>query len=248
MTSPVFVTFTSALLTSPGAGFASGASIRISTQTPIASLSPVTPGYAGTDGSLSNVTLVKYAGGGQDYVSGSVTTVATSLGIAAPSGPIILANTPLGNTAYGSLGTDAVSVSGTQYFVEGFNPTDRTVTNLAALNGTTAGTDKVIYFICDSSGAVLATTSLAGTTCTGTDAFQALALVTGAATAVPITLPAGRFWSGFQVNGNTTKHRTIAASTFTNCTGSLAGVLGTIAAITPTSTVTAGVGPFMQLT
>lgn len=240
MTSPVFVTFTSGLAAATGT--AAGASVRVSTQAPIASLTPITPGYLATDASLSAVTMIKYSGGAVDFVSGSVTTVATSLGIVAPSGPIVLPNTPLGNTAYGSLGTDAVSVAGTQYFVEHFSPTDRLVTNLAALNGSTAATDKVIYFICDNTGAVLATTTLAGVVCATGDTFQSIALT------APITISAGRYWTGFQVNGTTTKHRTIAASTFTNATGSLAGSFGTIAAITPTTTTTAGVGPFMQMT
>lgn len=233
MTSPSFVTFT--------AGAVGGASIRISTQAPICSLVPITPGTQGSDGTLANVTLVQFDGGTSLLVSGTVTATATALGITAPTGPVTLPNYPQGAVALGSLGTDAVSVAGTQYFAEGFNPTERTVTSLAALNGTTASTDKAIYFLTDSAGALLGWTALAGATCSGADAFQSINLVT------PVTLPAGRYFSGFQVNGTTTKHRTMAAATYPNTTGSLAGAFGTLAAITPPGTFTAGVGPFMQM-
>lgn len=237
MTTPAFVTFTS------GAAITTGTSIRISTQAPISLLEPVTPGYNGSDGSLASVTRVSFANGTSPVlVSGSVATVATSLSGIAPVGPTILCNTPIGNTALGSLGTSAVSVAGTQYFSEFIVPTDRTVTNLTALNGATAATDKAIYFICDNTGVVLATTALAGVLCATGDVFQSIPLT------APITVTAGRYWTGFQVNGTTTTHRTIAASTFTNATGSRAGSFGTIAAITPTITTTAGVGPFMQMT
>lgn len=237
MTAPVFVTFTS------GAAITTGTSIRISTQAPVSLLEPVTPGFSGSDGSLSAVTRVSFSNGsGPVLVSGSVTTTASALGVVASSGPRVLCNTPLGNTAYGSLGTDAVSVAGTQYWAELFNPTDRTLTNIACLNGTTAGTDKAIYFIADSAGTILGTTALAGVTCSGTDAFQSIALT------APITLLAGCYYVGFQVNGTTTKHRTMAANTFPNTTGSVAGAFGTISAITPAGTFTAGVGPFVRLT
>lgn len=240
MASPVFVTFTNALI---GASLIGSGTIRVSTQAPIAALYPITPGTQGTDATLTAVTMITFAGSGAPaYVSGSVATVAASLGIAAPTGPVFLSNIPIGSVAYGSLGTDAVSVSGTQYFSEGYNPCDRTVTNVAELNGTTAGTDKAIYFLCDATGVLVGWTALAGVTCSGTDAFQSIALVT------PITLPAGRYFGGFQVNGTTTKHRTVAVNTSLLTTGSLAGVFGTLANITPPGTFTAGVGPIFYTT
>src|SRR5689334_2393262 len=131
MPAPVFVTFTSALTAT--LGLSASASIRISTQAPIVGLTPVVPGTLGTDGSLSAVTMVRYAGGAADFVSGSVATTASALGVAATQ-PYYLANIPIGSVAYGSLGTDAVSVSGTQYYSEGWNPSDRLVTNIAVLN------------------------------------------------------------------------------------------------------------------
>ncbi len=234
MPAPVFVTFTS--------GLVGGGSIRVSTQAPIVGLSAVTPGTQGSDGTLSAVTQITFSGGAPVLVSGSVTTTASALGVAA-SQPVFLPNVSVGDVAYGSVGTDAVSVAATQYFAEGFNPTDRLITNMAALNGSTAGTNKVIYFIAGSDGAILGTTALAGVTCSGTDAFQSIALAT------PFTLPAGKYWGGLQVNGTTTKHRRMAASTYLVATGSLAGgVFGTIAAIAPTTTFTADVGPVFYTT
>jgi len=159
------------------------------------------------------------------------------------TGPTRLHNTPVGPVALASYGTDAVSVAGTWYYSEGFNPSSRTVTNIACLNGTTAvGTDLVIYAIWDAAGVVLGWTLLTGTLAAGADVFQSIALVT------PITLPAGKYFAGFQVNGTTTPHQTIPTLTYQNSTGSVAGTFGAaVPAITVPTTVTAGVGPFHQL-
>jgi hypothetical protein len=84
--------------------------------------------------------------------------------------------------------------------------------------------------------------ALTGTLAAGADVFQSIALVT------PITLPAGKYFAGFQVNGTTTPHQTIPTLTYQNSTGSVAGTFGAaVPAITVPVTVTAGVGPFHQL-
>lgn len=155
---------------------------------------------------------------------------------------IRMSNTPVGSVARASMGTDAASTAGSIYFSDMVLDRSMVSTGAGVLNGTTVGTDKVIYFLCDEAGTVLRTTALAGTLSAVADVFQEIAWTS------PISLPPGRYWVGFQVEGTTAAHQTIATLTYLNSTGSAAGVWGTIpAAITPTTTTTAGVGPFFYL-
>ena len=163
-------------------------------------------------------------------------------GKAAPSqsgsAAIRVANIPVGPVARASIGTDAVSVAGTVYFADLILHEPMVATGAAMLNGTTGvGTDLQIFALWDESGVLLRTTDLAGVTPATADVFQEIAFTS------PISLPAGRYWIGFQLNGTTSPHQTIAASTYLNSTGSVAGVFATIPAITPTTTTTADRGP-----
>jgi hypothetical protein len=230
MTTPVFVTFTAM----------DGTTIPLSTTAGVAYVEPFTAAQ-GKPGSIETASLVVFSNGASVAVSGSVADTYAALGVSLV-GPGVLCNTPQGTVALASYGTDAVSTADTYYWSEGFNPTTRTVTNVACLNGTTAATDKAIYAIWDADGAVLGWTALAGVLCANGDTFQSIALVT------PITIPAGRYFVGFVVNGTTTAHQTIAASTYPNYTGTTAGTFGAaVPAITPTTSTTAGVGPFWRL-
>jgi hypothetical protein len=168
-------------------------------------------------------------------VVGSSTEATASL-------PIRVANVPVGPVARASMGTDAASTAGSIYFSDIYLPEAMVSTGAGVLNGTTPGTDAVIYFLADEAGTVLRTTALAGTLSAVADVFQEIAWTS------PISLPPGRYWVGFQVEGTTATHQTIATLTYLNSTGSAAGVFGTIpAAITPTTTTTANVGPFFYL-
>ena len=233
MPAPQFVTFTDAR---------TNESIRVSTQAPIAALVPFTLDM-GKLGTISVATLIVFESGAAQAVSGSVTTTAAALGVAAVVGPGVLPNTPQGTVALSLYGTDAVSAVSTYYWAEGFNPVERTVTNLAMLNGTTSvGTDSVIHAIWDSTGAVLGWTTLAGTLAATADVFQSIALVT------PIVMPAGRVFAGFIINGTTSPHQTIAANTYPAFTGTTAGVFGSaVPVIVPSVTTTANVGPFWRM-
>lgn len=157
--------------------------------------------------------------------------------------PLRQANIEVGNVAYGSLGTSAVSVAGTVYLSELFVRRSMLVTGIGILNGTIAGTDNVIYALYNALGHRLATTALAGTLHAGTDAFQEIALTT------PYDLRSdGRYWLALQVSGTTATNRRMAANTFLNRAGSQTGSFGTIpGAITPPTTFTAGTGPFGYL-
>ena len=231
MTSPAFVTFSDP----------NGNTCRVSTQGEISSLSGIPIGETPAS---TVCTRIRFAGGGFQDVQGAVATVATSLGVNAPTGPGVLCNVPTGSVALASYGTDATSTADTWYWSEGFNPTDRTVTNLQMLNGTTnVGTDKCIYALWDALGAVLGWTTLAGVTAATADVFQSIALVT------PVVIPPGRYFAGFVVNGTTTPHQTIATLTYMNYTGTTAGVFGAaVPVIVPSTSTTANVGPFWRMT
>lgn len=168
--------------------------------------------------------------------------VGAILGEGTASLPIRVANIPVGPVARASIGTDAASTAGTVYFADMYVPEPMTVTGIGVLNGTVVGTDKVIVAIFDEAGTRLGTSALAGTLSASADAFQQIALT------APISIPRGRYWIAFQVEGTTAAHQTIAANTYLNSTGSVAGVWGTIpATITPTTTTTADVGPIGYL-
>lgn len=154
------------------------------------------------------------------------------------TGPQLVSNIPVGPVALGSLGTDAVHVAGSVYVAELYLPEPMTATGVAILNGATVGTDNLIGALFDSTGAVLATSDLAGTASAGADAFQSLAFDPG-----PVALSPGRYFIGVQCDDTTDTTRRIAASTYLNAASVTVGVFGTIAAITPPSTTTATAGP-----
>ena len=142
---------------------------------------------------------------------------------------------PIGQVAYGSVGTDAVSVAGSVYVASLWVPESFLSTGATLLNGTTAGTDKLIYVLYDAGGAKLANTAVAGTTASGTDAFQGIAW-----TAPQVVTGPARYFLGLQVNGTTTKKRTVATVTNTTLVGnSRTGTFGTLPAITVPTSLTA---------
>jgi len=150
-------------------------------------------------------------------------------------------NIPIGSVAYGSLGTDGVHVAGTIYVSELMLDYSKSVTGIAVLNGTTAGTDELILGLYNSSGVLVANTALAGVTASGTDAFQEIDLTSVYAA------PAGKYFVLLQCNGTTTKTRKIAASTYLNLAASATGTFGTLPALTVPTSFTADKGPIVYL-
>lgn len=158
--------------------------------------------------------------------------------IAVQSGRSRYSTVPIGQVAYGSVGTNTTPVDGTIYWAELNIPRAMTLTGAAILNGGTVGTDKVVLGLYDTGGALVANTATAGTTTSGTDAFQPLAF-----TAAPSVQP-GRYWLAAQFNGTTTRFRTIATLTNIDClTASATGTFGTLTALTVPTTITADKGP-----
>lgn len=159
-----------------------------------------------------------------------------------PACPTNVPNIPLGPVAYASIGTDAAGVAGTVYYAEHMVPAAKKVTGVAPLNGTSVGTDRVIVGLYDEGGHLLATSDLAGTLGAGADGFQEIALT------APLEIPAGRYFVATQFEGTTHATQRIAANTYRNRAGSVAGTFGTLpATITPPTTITAGAGPVAYL-
>lgn len=192
---------------------------------------------------LTSGTLI--AGAAQTLSSTLAVTGATTLtgGLVATVDRV--GNIPIGAVAYGSLGTDTTPVAGTLYLATVWLPANKTITGIAQLNGSAVGTDKTIVSLWAGDGsALLANSALAGTTCTGTNAFQEVPFTGTYAAKGP-----GKYWIGVQVNGTTCRLRTIAASTYLNyATSGTPGAFGTLGTtITPTTSTTADKGPIAYL-
>lgn len=174
--------------------------------------------------------------GGTLGVTGATTLTGGLVGTT----PRRITNIPIGGVAYGSVGTDVGAAdSGDIFFSEIWIPANKTLTGAAVLNGATVGTDKWIYALATSTGTVVATTDLAGTTTAGADTFQQIAF-----TAPYNAVGPARYWLILQANGATDRFQAVAASTYLLDTGTdAAGVFGTLATITPTTSFTADIGP-----
>lgn len=137
--------------------------------------------------------------------------------------------------------TSLTPVAGTRYYastqigITGSGPT--LVTGIQALIGATGGTDKFIYELHDSTGALVATTALAGVTVGTAGTVQQIPFTT------PVSVQPGTYFIVVQNNGTTARIAALNSPTSPLLTGSAAGTFGTSAAITPPTTYTAGVGP-----
>lgn len=143
--------------------------------------------------------------------------------------------------AFLSNNLSATPVAGTRYYssvaigVTGGGST--ALTGIAALIGATGGTDKFIYELHDSTGALVATTALAGVTVGTAGTWQQIPFTS------PVSVAPGNYFIVVQNNGTTARIATYNSPTSPLLTGSATGSFGTSAAITPPTTYTAGVGP-----
>ncbi|HEX4275826.1 MAG TPA: hypothetical protein VHZ74_10745 [Bryobacteraceae bacterium] len=134
-------------------------------------------------------------------------------------------------------GTDTAGIATKIWVSEVFIPTNETLTGISYLIGSVGGTDKVVVFLFDSGGAVLATSALDSSVTVGTTAtFQRVPFTATYAAKGP-----GLYYLGVATNGTTAKLRTqpfgdTNAANFT-------WVFNTPAAITPPTTFTASTGP-----
>jgi hypothetical protein len=151
----------------------------------------------------------------------------------------VYSSIPIGSVAYGSLGTNTTDVAGQVWITSITIPVDMTVTGIGCLQGGTATTDKTIFSLYDSTGALLANSATAGTLLSGANTFQRQAFTT------PYSASAGLYYIGVQGNGTASGAiRTVAASTYLNVATAVAsGTFGTLPAITPPTSFTADYGP-----
>lgn len=164
--------------------------------------------------------------------------------------PLTIPNVAIGSVAYSSLGSNvstgaSTTLNGTDLFIF---QTPFSATGIGVMIGATTGTNTVILSLYDSTGALIANTTVAGTT-VGlggiTNGPQQIAFTGG-----PFTLQPGRYEVTLQMNGTTDKYRAIAASTFVDVTGwTLTGAaFGTQTPyISPPQTFTADKGPIVYL-
>jgi hypothetical protein len=171
-----------------------------------------------------------------------VTGALTATGGMVASQPGRVFNLPLGGTAIASIGTDAVAVAGTVYVSQIFLPANKTLTGIGVLNGTSVGTNDLIVALYNSAGTVLRTSDLAGTLGAGADQFQEVAFTSTYAATGP-----AMYFVGLQVEGTTHANQRMSANTPLCWTAAVAGSFGTIPAITPPTTFTAGQGPIVYL-
>lgn len=221
------------------AGFASGQNATFDTVTEAAL---VAQGLAVYDSLASaNPTVVP-------PVTGTIT--------AGTYGPAVVTNIAMGSAALTGFETAGVAQTGFQINLsEIFVPHYNTWTGAAALNGTTVGTNKYVYWLFNSSGYLVAYTAIAGTTTAGASVFQKIAFNQ------TVTLTPGRYFIGVQTDGatDTVRHVLAANGAEPRCgtvtaTASFAASLtallastATVPSITVPTTFTTAVAPICLL-
>jgi hypothetical protein len=147
---------------------------------------------------------------------------------------------PVGSVAYGSFGTSTTPSATVGYVGDVFIPRGITLTGISVLNAATVGTNKwAVGLYASAGGAVLANSTLAGTTTSGGDAFQDLPFT------ATYTVPGpARYWIMAQMNGTTDRFRTVATLTFVDVLSQgPTTVFGTMPTLTPPTTFTADKAP-----
>lgn len=180
---------------------------------------------------------------------GGTTTMAAGKAFVAGTGGITPATAMPGISNWqpvaATSGTDTTPANGTQFVASIFVPYNKTITNINYLIGSVGGTDKVYGVLYDSTGAVLANTSL---TASGATVGTAANIQTLALTATYAATGPNLFYIGISMNGNTARLRTIPAHTQSGLWGnSVSQTHGTVAAITPMTAFTADKAPVVFL-
>lgn len=182
-----------------------------------------------------------YTGNNQGLIPQTVCMTPGQLGNQVVGNALSVYSTiPIGSVAYASLGTNTTDVAG-QLWITSFRlPVDMTITNIACLQGGTAGTDKVIYALYNSSGTLLANTATAGTALNGSASTFLSAALTSTYAA-----KSGLYYIALQGNGTAAGAiATVAASTYLGVAAtSASGTFGTLPAITVPTTFTANKAP-----
>jgi hypothetical protein len=163
-------------------------------------------------------------------------------------GSLLISAIPIGPIALASIGantTDAIQLFLTELFV----PCNRFASKIGILQGGTAGTDSIIGVIYDSTGALVGSTTLAGTALNSSaNTFLEMAIIRDSAgvlvTGVQLFGP-GQYFVGVQGNGTAAGAiQTYAAPHLMPCNSAAAGVFATLpATITVPTAFVASKGP-----
>jgi hypothetical protein len=141
--------------------------------------------------------------------------------------------------------TSLTPVSGTRYYASVQVGTqgggNTTLTGVQVLVGAVGGTNNWLVELHDSTGALVATSALAGVLVGTAGTWQQIAFT------APVSVAPGTYFIVVQLNGTTARLAALNAPGVPLLTGSSVGVFGTSAAITPPTTYTAGVGPVATL-
>jgi hypothetical protein len=135
---------------------------------------------------------------------------------------------------------DKTPVNGTRYYTNVIVGAQQQFTGIACKIGSVGGTDKFIFELHDSTGVLVATTSLSGVTVGTANTWQKIAFST------PYLAAAGTYWIAVQLNGTTARLAVLDApglGSIGQYSGSATGTFGTSASITPPTTYTADLAP-----
>jgi len=132
---------------------------------------------------------------------------------------------------------DKTTVAGSRYYRSIVIGSQKTLTGISVLVGGTGGTDNWIAELHDSTGALVATSTLSGTTAGTANTWQQIAFT------ATVTVAPGTYYVAVQSNGTTAKFAVLDTPVSPLTTGSATGTFGTSAAITPPTTYTANLGP-----
>ncbi len=162
-----------------------------------------------------------------------------------PVGPIVFP--PIGNVLYTAVETNGTAAGATteMYCEEIDLPYSKLVTGLAILNGTTATTDNHNVELYDFGGKLLANSAAAGAIASGASAWQKYNFTTPFYAVGP-----AQYFGCFTANGTTaTVRHTITSVNDVFIGNKITGLtFGTIAAsITPPSSFTTALGPYLQI-
>jgi hypothetical protein len=189
--------------------------------------------------------------GGATLTGALVGTTGTFSGAVAATGGV----SPAGGFTLAPRGVHSGGITATQvsdgndttpsvtetYICEVIIPANMTITGIAFFNGSAVGTDKLVGILFNSAGVVVANTALAGTTATGTDAFQLIPLTATYAAKGPAT-----YYIGLQVNGTTYRFNSHILGVF-GASKKTGETFGTPTTITAPTTFTTALGPIASL-
>ncbi len=138
---------------------------------------------------------------------------------------------------YGN-GLSKTMVAGSIYYSSVTIGNPATLTGISVKVGATGGTDTWIVGLYSPTGALLASSTLSGTTAGTAATWQQLAF-----TATYTVTQGGVYFVALQSSGTTATFESVNAPTSTILTGSKTGAAGTLTSITPPTTYTANLGP-----